>query len=678
MKLLKLKLVNFRTFYGEHELEFATDETKNVTVIHGENGFGKTTILNALRWCFYGNTTQKFEQKDKLINFSAKKEGNVTRVEVTFEHLGEQYRAFRHDKGGRRTKDSFFVQEIDKHGSLKEKNSAPKALITSMIPENMVDYFFFDGEDAATFASEDNQGKVSGAIKKMLGIDAAELVVKDFDDLTKKENDEIKENTKNKELAAEVERLNEQREKIKTNEEEIKSLKDRNALLEEMRIGLKEDLKGLEETAELQKNVERLEEELKEFESQEKDKNDEWLKWLAYSAVAVSSATLRNQAKQILEKAEERGEIPSPYNEEFVQKILKNLMCICGREISEGSQEYEDVKKLLDTASTSVIQKRILSARARIEFLERDGKVAWKTLEKIHNDQDEIEREIGDKEKRIFEIGENLKNIDNNEVANKQTAIEKATNEKDKNHQKIGALTERLRILKMDEEKLEKEIDNLTKKEEKLKIHRFTKKFIEDAKTYLKKTISSHEENAKKKIELDVNELLKKIAFKDYRLEIKDDYKLNLSTSDEDQVPIPKSSGENQLLSLAFIAAFIQFSRDAKEEHSPPMRRLPSIMAPLVLDSPFGQLGDEYKRATAKFIPKMASQVIMLLSSSQGDDEVMNAISDKIGKEYLLVQESTKKRGLEKQAEIALGGKSYTFLSYDCERDCTKIQEVGE
>ena len=50
----KLKLKNFRQFYREQTIEFSKSSNRNVTVIHGENGSGKTALLNAFSWCFYG------------------------------------------------------------------------------------------------------------------------------------------------------------------------------------------------------------------------------------------------------------------------------------------------------------------------------------------------------------------------------------------------------------------------------------------------------------------------------------------------------------------------------------------------------------------------------------------------------------------------------------------------
>jgi DNA sulfur modification protein DndD len=54
--LERITLKDFRCFYGEQSIELSTDPARNVTLIHSENGVGKTTLLNALLWCFYGAT----------------------------------------------------------------------------------------------------------------------------------------------------------------------------------------------------------------------------------------------------------------------------------------------------------------------------------------------------------------------------------------------------------------------------------------------------------------------------------------------------------------------------------------------------------------------------------------------------------------------------------------------
>ena len=55
MLLKSIKLENFRQFVNE-QIDFSTDLQKNVTLIIGDNGTGKTTFAQAFFWCLYGTT----------------------------------------------------------------------------------------------------------------------------------------------------------------------------------------------------------------------------------------------------------------------------------------------------------------------------------------------------------------------------------------------------------------------------------------------------------------------------------------------------------------------------------------------------------------------------------------------------------------------------------------------
>ncbi|MBT6325854.1 MAG: AAA family ATPase, partial [Bdellovibrionales bacterium] len=77
MNLLKLTLNNFRIFYGERVIEFSNDSNKNVTLVHAENGMGKTTMLNAIKWCLYSRAPD-FEDEGKdsrMLNYISNEEG---------------------------------------------------------------------------------------------------------------------------------------------------------------------------------------------------------------------------------------------------------------------------------------------------------------------------------------------------------------------------------------------------------------------------------------------------------------------------------------------------------------------------------------------------------------------------------------------------------------------------
>jgi DNA repair exonuclease SbcCD ATPase subunit len=97
MKLLSLKLFNFRPFFGEHRLMFAKSQDRNITVIYGNNGSGKTALLNAFTWTLYEKFTAALSSPEYLVNRRAIAEAKVGEsipcwVEVEFDHDGKQYR----------------------------------------------------------------------------------------------------------------------------------------------------------------------------------------------------------------------------------------------------------------------------------------------------------------------------------------------------------------------------------------------------------------------------------------------------------------------------------------------------------------------------------------------------------------------------------------------------------
>ena len=67
MLFKSLMLKNFRQFKGETNVEFACDSFKNVTVILGNNTFGKTTLLQAFNWCLYEKADFR-DNPDFLLN----------------------------------------------------------------------------------------------------------------------------------------------------------------------------------------------------------------------------------------------------------------------------------------------------------------------------------------------------------------------------------------------------------------------------------------------------------------------------------------------------------------------------------------------------------------------------------------------------------------------------------
>ena len=70
-----IEMTNYRQYKGTQKLQFTSDKSKNVAIIYGRNGSGKSNVLNAITWCLYGKEIhKKYEEIDDdnmpLINSS--------------------------------------------------------------------------------------------------------------------------------------------------------------------------------------------------------------------------------------------------------------------------------------------------------------------------------------------------------------------------------------------------------------------------------------------------------------------------------------------------------------------------------------------------------------------------------------------------------------------------------
>ncbi len=123
-------------------------------------------------------------------------------------------------------------------------------------------------------------------------------------------------------------------------------------------------------------------------------------------------------------------------------------------------------------------------------------------------------------------------------------------------------------------------------------------------------------------------------------------------------MPVAASTGENQILSLSFIGSIIDRVREWSEKK---MLMVPdSSTFPIVMDSPFGSLDEIYRRQIAKTIPKLATQLVVLVTKTQWRGEVEAEMANRIGREYVLIYYSSKPDCEEDSIE--LGGRRYPLV----------------
>ena len=62
MVIKNITLYNYRLYYGKNSIDFNVKDNRNLFIITGENGFGKTTFLHSLIWCLYGKNASEVDE----------------------------------------------------------------------------------------------------------------------------------------------------------------------------------------------------------------------------------------------------------------------------------------------------------------------------------------------------------------------------------------------------------------------------------------------------------------------------------------------------------------------------------------------------------------------------------------------------------------------------------------
>ncbi len=680
MRLNSIRLRNFRQFYGDQAIKIAAPDNRNVTLVHAENGVGKTTLLNSVLWTLFGEdaTTKKFEQRDKILNFQAEREGERTSsVEVEFEHERTTYLASRAHTvtAGNYTQRRFSVMKKLPNGALSEPLPNPDAFVNTVIPAAMAPYFFFDGEQAETFSSEANNRAIAAAIRDILGSTLIEYAIADLKYVARKFNEELGNTAGDAEIQALEKRIGE----LEANKEKwsnrIDNLQTNIDAFEAQLRDIATKLKEAQEASQLQTLRENREQQLETVQSQLKETRNEILKWIPSKGIAAVSTALTSHSLGFIDEEGIRGRIPSPYNEEFVKKILEERKCICERPLDPASSEWRAITALLSNAGNAEVLSRVVRVRARIGMLKEtreDGprllQSAEEKLARLLGQQNTLEREIE-------EIGRKLENVPVAEIQERERA------RKELERQLEAAKTERIRaqrdIEHANEEisRLNKQVGDLALKNTEARKFVIRRELADEGAQFLQAYLGVNEQDARKEIQNVVNKILEETARRHYRFEVDESFQIRLLF--EDGRPTPKSGGENQMMSLAFIAALVQFA-ESRSKQSDTGFFIPATVAPLILDSPFGQLDDAYRAATAAFVPKMAPQVVLLVSSSQGKEEVIQALGDRVGAEYVLVMHNEGQQDGKKQDFLNARGKRMATTLFGRPRNMTEIVKVSD
>jgi DNA sulfur modification protein DndD len=637
MKLERITIENFRQYHGRQRLEFARDEQHRVTVIHGVNGAGKTSLFLAINWCLYGRSVENIkvvENVGELLSKEAVSQvtpGQQVRasVELAFLHNGERYLARRALQGTKQVDGSIDYDSTDDFTMMRtrwdgqaERVNNPIGTMNAILPVNVREYFLFDGEKIDNFAKPEAAEQVRQAIYLVLKLEILERARRHLEAVAYDYRKELKKisGKELRDLIEQDEKARAEREKAEHRRSELtREIASARRKIEE----IDQQLLETQNAKVLQQQRDRVERELRQRRS-DLDGAVSQIRDLATAAHFVIAQPAIDHALHILNEKRERGEIPSSIRQQFVQDLIEQMRCICGRPFAEGSPEHRRLLDLMNSSVPGSLEDDVLNTSAELrtfkERVERDLADLDTGMKRRTELVDLIKALVAE----LDDVGRQLKGSPLEEISQLEQRRQDYLADIDSYNIEIGSLAERIEKLNKEISRLEKEIAKARKDEVRERLLSTKLELAQRAADAIGEMYQVFADDMRERIEAKTQEIFKQLVWKDSHFQdirLGEDY--NLEVIDRYGLPArPElSAGERQVLSLSFITAM---SRISEEE------------APLVMDTPFGRLSSNHRNSITEHLPKLADQLVLFVTDEELRDQARENLDPYIGAEYRL------------------------------------------
>ncbi len=650
MQLISLKMNDFRQYKGQQALQFSTND-KNVTVIIGVNGKGKTGIYRAMMFGLFGQLTLAQDKKGadiKLVNLD-QLQNNIGdqvlgSVEIVFLHEDQRYTITRKNLGSmskikkvtERSGESNLVIEDLSYSKLRQEFSDDlqiKMEIGKVIDESIREFFFFDGERVSSLAETDKEMRkaVRLGIEKLLEIDKLSTIQiianKEYSKLQKKltqESNDVNLVNLEKTISGIKKEINETKACIHNKEEE--------------QILCSQMVKEIETKLDKNKEIVQISMIIKE-QAATLNACDEHLK----STKSTISNTLFHLAPSYL--TEDLGVVASGYLDqlieskdelipkELIQQILAEKICICGQPIDESNELFNVFQDLLTRTNYSEKMQLIGQIKGHVQDVTLNKNQfraeLFQHLKTIRTKKDEMKTLVSslkdlEYEKKQLSISEvEYRNLystlesKRSDLSLISTSIIKLNLILEQNESQLEEREKEYTVCVSKNEKLNNEIqklDLLKRLDESLK--EFNNNFIKEMSKHLTE---------------ETTQLLKRIIQRSDvetidRVCINEHFELSITFDSGVDMSDDISKGQREMVALAFVTALAKAASNNPE----------IIDFPLFMDTPFGRLSSENRENLLRSIPELTSQWILLTTDTEMTTVEQSVLFDtnKVGKTY--------------------------------------------
>jgi DNA sulfur modification protein DndD len=641
---------NFGPYEGEQTIDFADGD--GVTLIWGDNGHGKTTLLNLFRYALFGRFQYRHETVDdilKLVNREGLKAGKYDfKVILRMLHDGKRYELTRQYsvRAGISipTKNDDYVQDVflKVDGHFLPNKEHELALI---MPEDVSRFFLFDGELLQEYEElvkdETSVGeKIRRSIESILGVPILTSAANDtafvLGEYRKEQTKAAQANKQTEKYAAQIESETAKKEE---QTKELTRLQTRYDEEQNLRAKLEEEGKQNEHLRALIRNMEYMENDIAEKEKT----RDALLQRIVVATKDVWRYVIGKRTAEILDQVKaELSSLQDKYNTHesaarlitYIQHIVETHHCeCCDQDVDEA--HVTALKKRLDEEPdefgglTSEETERMKMLQIRQASLENMQSTTDAQVLKVYEDQladllvqiDDAKGQFKDLRDEISRYGtisdltasakEDAQNLGKcySRIENLREGIQ-ATKDKIKEADiALASLEEKVRKAGTSDADL-----NLAVK--KVEICASLNQLFNDG-------IAAYRDKLKTEVERDATELFCKISSDpDYTaLKINDNYGLSIQHRSGEIIPF-RSAGFEHIVALSLIGAL--------HKNAP-------LSGPIIMDSPFGRLDPTHKKNITKALPLMSDQIILLAYTDEIDGQTARQVlGSTLKKEYRL------------------------------------------
>ena len=660
MLIHELKLINFRQFKGEQTLRFSTDPERNVTVLLGDNTFGKTTILQAFNWCLYGKVDFPDDNSEKLLlnleladEYSRAKQASAeVQVEMLLEHGGVNYKINRrqifHNGGNNKwfgEEPALSISYKTESGFDKQiKEGEQKRIINEILPESLSEYFFFDTEHVSNIS---NKKDLSNAVNGLMGLEPVKNARKHLGDKTKKLSaigqwyNGLNENA-DKDVQEAFETIYKANSEIEAINYWLNQSEEQLKKLNAQKDAIHNKLLANKETEELQRQSQRLEDEIENETAKKGKKQQALITAFNTNVVKYYMYPLILKAESKLHSAGLDEHSISDVTENTIKDLIKRGYCICGNKIekpengSKGKDAYQHLMKELDFVPPKSVGNEISNT---ISLFDKDvdaSKNFFDTIKNYYSDIRESRQNISNMMQEKENIDEEISGTeDMSEYVEKEhrinAEIKDLQNRINEKNQKIGKL-------QADQEHAQKIINNNTViSENKKRLVQYIA-YAEKIVDWIDENYDTKEAELRKELENEVNNIFDQMYHGQRKVEIDDNYRIQLKTNINGYYDV--DSGESEGLkcvkNFAFIAGIVSIAKKktllGKGEGEISWN---NEAYPLVMDAPFSNADEKHIKNISKLMPSVANQIIMFVMNKDFQ-YAQPVIAQHIGCEYEL------------------------------------------